>query len=84
MREIGGNHQRRRRRQQPNQLREHRFHVFHVPIDVGMIELHRRQQHCLRAVVQELGAFVEERRVVLITLNDEELSAAEPVVPAEV
>ena len=45
-------------------------------VDIGVIELEIVEDQRPRAVVNELGALVEERRVVLIGLDHEELPAA--------
>ena len=45
-----------------------------VLVDVGVIELEVVEDQRARAVVDELGALVEERRVVFIGLDDEILS----------
>src|SRR6186713_2958195 len=49
-----------------------------VFIDIGVIELEVVEDERLRAVVNELGTLVEERRVVLIGFDDEELPATQP------
>ena len=48
----------------------------HVGVDVGVVELEVVEDRGARAVVDELGALVEERRVVLVRLDDEERRAA--------
>ena len=45
--------------------------VLEVAEDVGVIELDRRHDRRARAVVEELGALVEEGGVVLVALDDE-------------
>ena len=49
-----------------------------VGIDVGVVVLEIVEHRGARPVVNELGALVEERRVVLVRLDDEVLAAAEP------
>ena len=48
-----------------------------VFVDVGVIELEIVEDQRARAVVDELGALVEERGVVFIGFDDEELAPAE-------
>ena len=55
-----------------------------VRIDVGVVVLEVVEHHGARAVVHELGALVEERRVVLVSLDDEERAATEPGAQLEV
>ena len=52
--------------------------------DIGVVELHRSQNHDLRAVVQKLGLLVEERGVVFVPLDHELGSCAQAPGPAEV
>ena len=49
-----------------------------VGIDVGVVVLEIVEHRGARPVVHELGALVEERRVVLVRLDDEVPAAAEP------
>ena len=49
----------------------------HVRVDVGVVVLEVVEHHGARPVVHELGALVEERRVVLVRLDDEEGARAE-------
>ena len=51
--------------------------------DVDVIELDRREDRGVRAVVEELRALVEERGVVLVALDDEVLALAELLALAE-
>ena len=53
-------------------------------IDIGVVELDVVDDQRARPVVDELGALVEERRVVLVGLDDEILRAAEPRRDAEI
>ena len=55
-----------------------------VRVDIGVVELDVVDDQRARPVVHELGALVEERRVVLVGLDDEVLRAAEPRRDAEV
>jgi hypothetical protein len=55
-----------------------------VRVDVGMVVLEVVQDHGARTVVHELCALVEERRVVLIRLDDEVRPRSEPRAHAEV
>ena len=49
-----------------------------IVVDVGVIEFEVVEDQRACAVVDELGALVEERRVVFIGFDDEEFSTAEP------
>ena len=49
-----------------------------VRIDVGVIVFEVVEHQRARPVVHELGALVEERRVVLVGLDDEERRLTEP------
>ena len=46
--------------------------------DVRMVELEVIQDHGIRPVMDEFCALVEERRIVLVSLDHEALAAAEP------
>ena len=50
--------------------------VRHVAVDVGVIELDARENRRPGAVVQELGALVEVRGVVLVALDHDERAGA--------
>src|SRR5712692_6709814 len=58
--------------------------MLQITIDISVIELHRIEQHGLRSVMEELGTFVEERRVILIAFNDEEFAFTQLIPTAEV
>jgi len=60
------------------------LHVIEVAVDVGVIEFDRVQQQRIGIVVEELGALVEEGRVVLVALGDEPRPGPEPEVVREV
>ena len=51
---------------------------FHVFENVGVVEFQVIQNQGIRAVVDELGALVKERAVVLIRLDHKEITAAQP------
>ena len=58
--------------------------MVEVAIDVGMVELDRGQDRAVRPVVEKLRPLVEKRGVVLVALDHEVATRAEPVVGAEV
>ena len=49
-------------------LPENRVHIL---VDIGMIVFEVIQYHRTRPVVNELGAFVEERRIVFVRFDNE-------------
>jgi len=67
-----------------DELAEGRLDGLLVLEDVGVIELDRRDERRARLVVQELGALVEEGRVVLVALDDHLGALPEPPRLAEV
>ncbi len=60
------------------------LHVIEIAVDVGVVELDRIQQQRIGIVVQELGALVEKRGVVLVALGDEPWAGSEPKIVREV
>src|SRR5882762_3380408 len=71
-------------RDQANQEPERLPDLFKILEDIGMVELHRSQNHRLRKVVQKLRPFVEKRGVVLVALNDEVFPLAEGKAASEI
>jgi hypothetical protein len=67
-----------------HQRAEGLFDVVEVAVDVGVIELDGGDGQRARVVVQELRRLVEERRVVLVPLDDEVRPASFAKAPAEV
>ncbi len=55
-----------------------------IGIDVGVVELDMSENQRVRKVVQELGAFVEESRIVLVALHDESARGAQVKAGSEV
>ena len=56
---------------------ERLLHRLFVGEDVGVVELHRREDDRARVVVQELRPLVEERGVVFVALDDERAPVAQ-------
>src|SRR5581483_2194129 len=52
----------------------YRVKVF---VNVGVVELHGGKNHRIGKIVQELGPFVEERRIVFVAFQDEVFALAE-------
>jgi len=67
-------------RQPPEDLLD----LVEVPEDVGVVELDGPDQRRVRLVVHELRALVEECSVVLVSLDDERGTGADPVRAVEV
>ena len=65
-------------------LAERVEHRREVGVEIGMIELDVADEEVLRLVVQELGAAVEERRVVLVAFEHEVGPGAAAITPAEI
>ena len=61
------------------QTAERGLDLIQIAIDVGVVELHRTQDRRVGPVVHELRPLVEEGRVVLVTLDDERPTPAQPV-----
>ncbi len=59
-------------------------HRRKIGVEVGVVELDVADEEVPGLVVEELGPAVEERRVVLVALEDEVRAAPAPVAPAEV
>ena len=58
--------------------------MVEVAIDVGVVELDRRQENRGGTVVQELRLLVEVRRIVLVTLDHEPAPRPDGEAPAEI
>jgi hypothetical protein len=56
-----------------HQLSERPLHRSQITENIGVIELDIVEDHRVGQVVDELAALVEERRVVFVALDDEEL-----------
>src|SRR5262245_8228283 len=61
-------------REGAHEMVELRFDRGEIGEDVGVVELEVVQYRRARRIVQELGALVEERGVVLVRLHDEVLA----------
>ena len=72
------------RRQARHERAERLLHVLEIAVDVGVVELDRRDHQRARVVVQELRRLVEEGRVVLVALDDEVLALPFAEAPVEV
>ena len=77
-RRRGAGHQQAVLGDERHELAERGVHRLLVAEDVGVIELHRRQERDARPVVQELGSLVEEGGVVLVPLDDELATRPQP------
>ena len=66
------------RRHRAHEMMELRLDRREVGEDVGVVELEVVEDRGARPVVDELRALVEERRVVLVGLDDEERAVGEP------
>jgi hypothetical protein len=81
---AGGMHDQPAARHGAHQMMELALDHGQIIEDVGVIELQVVDDQGARAVVDELGALVEEGRVVLVRLDDEAVALAEPRGHAEV
>ena len=71
-------------RHQIYQPLERRLHRIEVAVNIGVIELHVRQNQRVGKVVHELRTLVEEGRIVLVALQNEGLPLAKLKTGAEI
>src|SRR5262249_37072866 len=45
-----------------------RIQVF---VNIGVVEFHRGQNHCLRKIMEEFGALIEEGSIVFVAFQNE-------------
>ena len=64
-------------RNQIYQTLERGLDSIEILVNIGVIELHRSQDHCLRKVMQKLWSLVEQRRIVLVAFQNEMHSLAQ-------
>src|SRR5208282_3585583 len=71
-------------RHQVHQPLESGLHFVEVFVYVGVVELDGGQNGSIRKVVEKLGPFVEERRVILIAFHNELIPSIKPEGAAKV
>src|SRR5205823_14896752 len=83
VREVAARDQRGVGAEDAEQLQERALHVIEIAIDIGVVELDRREESRRGTVVEELRLLVEVRRIVLVTLNHEPAPRPDGEAPAE-
>src|ERR1051326_2851925 len=64
-------------RDQVHQPFERSLNCLEVPVNIGVIELHRSQNDAVGKIMQEFRAFIEEGGVVFVAFENEVLAVAE-------